>query len=255
MVVARNSTHYGIAGFYSLMAAEQGCIGINGTNARPSVCPTWGVQPMLGTNPLVYAFPSDEGFPWCLDCATSVVQRGKIEMYEREHKPCPQGWVIDQTGHYVTDTPQILRDLVTGNAACLPVGGAGEATGGYKGYGFATIVEIMSSCLQAGNFMLDLTGVKDGKKIPIELGHFFMAINIEAFRDLDGFKKQVGDICRALRASKKAPDAERIWTCGEKEHYTGLDREKRGVEIPPGLQPEMVQLRNELHLNYHFPWE
>jgi len=149
-----------------------------------------------------------------------------------------------------------LKDLVTGDAACLPIGGAGESTGGYKGYGFATIVEILSSCLQAGNFMLALTGVRDGKKVPIELGHFFMAINIESFRPLDEFKKQVGDINRELRAAKKAPGADRIWTCGEKEHYTAVDRLKRGVEIPKGLQPEMVQLRKELGLtDYHFPWD
>ncbi|KAH3767875.1 Ldh family oxidoreductase [Pelomyxa schiedti] len=256
MVVARNSTHYGIAGFYSTMAAEQGCIGINGTNARPSVAPTWSVQPMLGTNPLVFAFPTDEGFPWCLDCATSVVQRGKIEMYEREGKPCPEGWVINQEGHFVTDTPQILKDLVTGDAACLPIGGSGEDTGGYKGYGFATIVEILSSCLQAGNFMLALTGVRDGKKIPIELGHFFIAVNIECFRPLDEFRKQVGDINRELRAARKAPGATRIWTCGEKEHYTTLDRTARGVAIPQGLRPEMEQLRRDLGLtSYVFPWD
>lgn len=103
---------------------------------------------------------NNTGFPWCLDGATSVVQRGKIEMYEREGKDCPVGWVINQEGKFVTDTPKILKELVSGECACLPVGGVGEDTGGYKGYGFATVVEIMSSCLQAGNFMLDLTGVK-----------------------------------------------------------------------------------------------
>eukprot|EP01105_Mastigella_eilhardi_P005370 TRINITY_DN17107_c0_g1_i1.p1 TRINITY_DN17107_c0_g1~~TRINITY_DN17107_c0_g1_i1.p1 ORF type:complete len:380 (+),score=123.24 TRINITY_DN17107_c0_g1_i1:56-1195(+) len=256
MVVARNSTHYGIAGYYSLMAAEQGCIGMNGTNARPSVCPTFAVEPMLGTNPLVFAFPTDEGFAWCLDCATSVVQRGKIEMYAREKKPVPEGWVINERGDFVTDTTQILRDLTTGKASCLPIGGAGEDLGGYKGYGFATAVEILSSCLQAGNFMLALTGTKDGKKVPIELGHFFLAVNIEAFRDANEFKQQVGEVCRTLRSAKKAPGIERIWTAGEKEHYTELFRKAHGVAIPAGLRPEMEQLRKELNLSqWHFPWD
>lgn len=255
MVVARNSTHYGIAGYYSLMAASQGCIGFNGTNARPSICPTHGVEPKLGTNPLVFAFPSDEAFPWCLDCATSVVQRGKIEMYDRENKQCPVGWVIDKNGKPRTDTHQILKDLVTGDAACLPLGGAGEDCGGYKGYGYATVVEILSSCLQSGNFMGALTGSKNGKKVPIELGHFFLAIDITAFRDLDGFKKQVGDICREIRAARKAPGHDRIWVPGEKEYDTTMDRTKNGVPIPAGLRPELVQLRNDLKLDYHFPWE
>ena len=256
LVVARNSTHFGIAGYYSLMAAEQGCIGFCGTNARPSIAPTWSIQPMLGTNPLVFAFPSDEPFPWCLDCATSAVQRGKIEMYGREGKAIPEGWVIGNDGKYRTDTQQILKDLVVGKAACLPLGGAGEATAGYKGYGYGMLVEIMSSCLQAGNYMHALTGLdKDGKKAPIELGHFFLAIDITAFRDLEGFKHQVGDICREIRAAKKAPGAERIWIPGEKEYYCTLERTEKGIAITPGLQKEMVELRDTLKLDYHFPWE
>jgi len=256
LVVARNSTHFGIAGYYSLMAAEQGCIGFCGTNARPSIAPTWSIEPMLGTNPLVFAFPSDEPFPWCLDCATSAVQRGKIEMYGREGKAIPEGWVIGNDGKYRTDTQQILKDLVVGKAACLPIGGAGEATAGYKGYGYGMLVEIMSSCLQAGNYMHALTGLSpEGKKIPIELGHFFLAIDITAFRDLEGFKHQVGDICRAIRKAKLAPGAERVWIPGEKEYYCGLERTKKGVAITPGLQKEMVELRDTLKLDYHFPWE
>jgi len=255
MVVARNSTHYGIAGYYSLMAVDEGMIGFNGTNARPSIAPTFSVQPKLGTNPLVFGFPSDEPFPWCLDCATSVVQRGKLEMYARENKDCPAGWVVDENGHSRTDTHQILKDFGPGKAALLPLGGAGDECGGYKGYGYSTIVEILSSCLQAGNHMDALLGVKNGKKAPIELGHFFMAIDVKCFRDLEGFKKQVGDICRELRAAKKAPGAERIYVPGEKEYECTVDRTKNGVVIPPGLRPEMVQLRNELKLDYQFPWE
>jgi LDH2 family malate/lactate/ureidoglycolate dehydrogenase len=254
-VVARNSTHYGIAGYYSLMAAEQGCIGFNGTNARPSIAPTFAIEPMLGTNPLVFAFPSDEPFPWCLDCATSVVQRGKIEMYGREDKEIPSGWVVGVDGKYRTDTKQILKDLVTGQAACLPLGGAGEDTAGYKGYGYGMLVEIMSSCLQAGNHTKALTGLKDGKKVPIELGHFFIAIDVEHFRPLDDFKKEVGDICREMRTARKAPGAERIYVPGEKEYECGLEREKNGVVITPGLRKEMIELRDTLKLDYHFPWE
>lgn len=257
MVVARNSTHYGIAGYYSTMATEVGMIGINGTNARPSVAPTNSVEPLLGTNPLVYAFPTDEPFPWCLDCATSVVQRGKIEMYQREGKPCPEGWVLGNDGKWLTDTPAILKGFNTGSAACVPVGGAGEECGGYKGYGFATIVEIMSSCLSAANNMKALLGVgPDGKKAPIELGHFFMAIDIEAFRPLAEFRKQAGDISRTLRAAKLQPGCDRVWTCGEKEYYTYLERKEKGLEVSDGLRPEMEELRKMYKLDqYVFPWD
>ncbi len=153
MVVVRNSTHYGIAGYYVLMAIEAGMIGISGTNARPSIAPTFGVENMLGTNPLTYGAPSDEDFPFVLDCATSIAQRGKIEVHDRAEKESPPGWVIGEDGKTRTDTHQILQDLKTGKAALAPLGGIGEETAGYKGYGYAAVVEILSAALQNGKFL------------------------------------------------------------------------------------------------------
>src|SRR6056297_3760761 len=150
MVAVRNTTHYGIAGYYALMAIENGMIGITGTNARPSIAPTFGIENMLGTNPLTIGFPTDEKFPFLLDCATSISQRGKIEKLAREGKKTPEGWVIGRDGSARTDTEQILKDLVSGNAALSPLGGIGEKLGGYKGYGYDTVVEILSASLQGG---------------------------------------------------------------------------------------------------------
>ena len=132
MVAVRNSTHYGIAGYYTLMAVENGMIGISGTNARPSIAPTFGVENMLGTNPLTFSMPSDEEFPFFLDCATSITQRGKIELYQRKGKDCPKGWVIDEDGNSKTDSTEVLKDLISGKAALTPLGGVGEELGGYK---------------------------------------------------------------------------------------------------------------------------
>jgi len=140
-VVARRSTHYGIAGYYTGMAAAQGCVGLSGTNARPSIAPTFGAEPMLGTNPLCFGIPSSDDFPFLIDCATSINQRGKIERYAREGKPTPQGCVVDDQGIERTDTEGILRDMVLGKCFLTPVGGAGDKLGGYKGYGWATTVE------------------------------------------------------------------------------------------------------------------
>lgn len=133
MVVVRNSTHYGAAGYYVDKAQQRGCIGITGTNARPSIAPTYGVQPMLGTNPMTFGMPSDDGFPFMLDCATSVNQRGKIEKYAREGLPTPPGQVVDRDGNVRTDTIQILKDLQTGYCSLAPLGGVGAEMGGYKG--------------------------------------------------------------------------------------------------------------------------
>ena len=132
-VAVGNSTHYGIAGYYATMATDAGCVGFTGTNARPSIAPTFGVQPMLGTNPLCFGIPTNDDFPFIIDCATSINQRGKIEKYAREGKQTPKGAIIDETGVERTDSEGILRDLVLGKAAACPVGGVGEETAGYKG--------------------------------------------------------------------------------------------------------------------------
>jgi L-2-hydroxycarboxylate dehydrogenase (NAD+) len=256
MVAVRNSTHYGICGYFLLMAAEAGMIGITGTNARPSIAPTFGVENMLGTNPLTFGMPTDEDFPFILDCATSVAQRGKIEVYARAGKDVPEGWVIGEDGNPKTDSRQILVDLVKGTAALAPLGGIGEETAGYKGYGYATVVEILSAALQGGAFLKGLLGYQDGKKVPYHLGHFFIAIDINAFTELEDFKKTTGEILRELRASRKAPGQDRIYTAGEKEHLAWLERKEKGVPVGKVLQQEMVTMRNELGLDeYHFPFE
>ena len=148
MVAARNSCHYGIAGYYATMATKANMIGITGTNARPSIAPTFGVENMLGTNPLTVGMPTDEDFPFVIDCATSITQRGKLEYYARIGKSTPEGMVIGRDGRALTNTEEILVQLNTGEAALAPLGGIGEELAGYKGYGYATVVEILSAALQ-----------------------------------------------------------------------------------------------------------
>ncbi len=240
MVAVKNSSHYGIAGYYGLMAAKAGMIGITGTNARPSIAPTFGVENMLGTNPLTFVMPSDEDFPFFLDCATSVSQRGKFEYYAKNDKDLPKGWVIDKDGNSKTNAAEVLKDLVAGKAALTPLGGIGEETGGYKGYGYATVVEILSAALQGGGFMKALLGYENGKKVPYKLGHFFIAINIENFINLSEFEKITGTILRDLRNSQKMPGQDKIYTAGEKEHLNFLERSKNGVPINDTLWQEML---------------
>jgi L-2-hydroxycarboxylate dehydrogenase (NAD+) len=256
MVAARNSTHYGFAAYYSLMAVEAGMIGLTGTNARPSIAPTHGVENMLGTNPLVWAMPTDEPFAFTNDYATSVIQRGKIEQYAREGRRCPEGLVIDRQGNTETDPVKILDDLVKGRSALTPIGGMSEETGGHKGYGFATVVEILSAALSQGPFLKQLNGADEqGNKIPYALGHFFLAIDVACFADLDDFKRTTGDILRALRASQKVPGQERIYTCGEKEYLIWQERKSKGAPVDPDTQRALLAMRDELGLAYRFPFE
>ena len=252
----RNSTHYGIAGYWTTMATRAGMIGVTGTNARPSIAPTFGVEYMMGTNPLTWAIPTDEEFPFCIDCATSVVQRGKIEYYAREGKDTPAGMVISHDGSSMTDSSAILKALVDGTAALTPLGGAGDEMCGYKGYGYAAVVEILSAALTGGPFMKALTGVdQNGNPQMYHLGHFFFVINPEFFMGLDTCKKTAGDICRALRASEKAPGHDRIYTAGEKEWLAWCERKNKGVPIGEAVQREMIAVRDQLKLPYHFDFE
>jgi len=256
MVVVRNSSHYGFAGYYPLMAVENNMIGITGTNARPSIAPTFGVENMLGTNPLTVGMPSDEEFPFLLDCATSISQRGKIEKLAREGKETPAGWVIGRDGTARTDTEEILKDLVKGKAALSPLGGIGEELGGYKGYGYATVVEILSSALQGGIFLKALSGYdSEGKKQPYHLGHFFIVINIESFIEPEEFKKTTGEILRQLRNSEKMPKADKIYTAGEKEYIAWKERKHKGAPLNRVLREQLVELRDRFSLDYKFDFE
>lgn len=257
MVVVRNSCHYGIAGYYSSMACKEGCIGMTGTNARPSVAPTFGVEGMFGTNPLTIGIPTDEDFDFNIDCASSITQNGKVEYYERIGEDVHPGTIIGQNGEPIEGDAGVALGMIrNGTAALTTLGGIGEALGGYKGYGYAMVVELLSAVLQDGTYGKALDGKDaDGNKVPYRLGHFFIAIDTDHFLGEELCRKKAGDIIRSVRNSKKAPGAERIYSAGEKEHLVRLAR-KDGVPINESVQKEIISVRDELGLTqYKFPWE
>jgi L-2-hydroxycarboxylate dehydrogenase (NAD+) len=248
-VSVRNGTHFGIAGFYSLMAAEAGMIGLTVTNARPSIAPTLGTEPMLGTNPIAFAVPTDLPYPFCLDMATAICQRGKVEVAARAEKPVPEGWVIDSEGHPLTDPEDILKRFDKGSAALLPLGGAGEEFAGYKGYGLAVLVELLSSALSGGPFMKDLSGFgPNGEARPYMLGHFFLAIDVAHFLPLETFRTIAGSMMRALQASHKAPGEDRIYVAGEKEYEHEQQRREAGIPVNENLKAELQTMRDALKI-------
>ncbi len=256
MGVVTNSSHYGIAGYWATMASDEGMLGITGTNARSSTAPTFGVENMMGTNPLTFAFPTDEEFPFCLDCATSIVQRGRIEYYAREGKETHPGMVIGEDGSALTDSAYILDALVKGTAALVPIGGIGEEMGGYKGYGYAAAVEILSAALAGGLFMKDLTNKdENGDMRPYHLGHFFIVIDPEFFMGRETFRKTTGNILRELRASKKAPGHDRIYTAGEKEWDMWQERKDKGIPMGDAVKKDFMEIRDLYGIDTVFPWE
>jgi L-2-hydroxycarboxylate dehydrogenase (NAD+) len=249
MAVVENSNHFGIAGYYVLMATEQNCIGICGTNTRPAIAPTWSVEPMLGTNPLTIGVPTDWDFPWIADHATSITQRGKVETYARLGKPLIEGWVIDEKGNAATDSKKVLLDLMKDKAALTPIGGIGEEMGGHKGYNYATFVEIMSACLNQANMLKACIGLDaNGKNVPYNLGHFFIAIDPTVFCEITAFKKKTGDLLRQLAGAKKQPGADHIYIAGEKEYLAFQRTQQTGVPFSKATQRQILLMQKELVL-------
>jgi LDH2 family malate/lactate/ureidoglycolate dehydrogenase len=254
-VAVRNSTHFGIAGYYSLMAIKEGMIGLAVTNARPSIPPTFGVEPMLGTNPLTIGAPTDEEFPFLIDAATSIIQRGKVELYSRINKLMPENTVIGDDGNILRDPNEILDLMLKSKASLLPLGGKGEDTAGYKGYGYATVVELLSAALQEGVYLKDTFGTTENGRKRLKVGHFFLVINPEFFVGIESFKKTAGNIMRGLRSAKKDPNEKRIYTAGEKEYLSELERKEKGIPLNKSLQNDIKIMQRELGLdNYKFPF-
>ena len=230
---------------------------MTGTNARPSVAPTFGVEGMFGTNPLTIGIPTDEDFDFLIDCATSITQNGKVEYYERIGEDVHPGTIIGLDGESIEgDAGVALKKIRGGTAALATLGGIGEDLGGYKGYGYAMVVELLSSVLQDGNYGKALDGKDENGNIrPYHLGHFFIAIDTNHFLGEALCRQKAGEIIRSVRASKKAPGAEKIYSAGEKEHNVWLNRKDSGVPINESVQAEMSKVRDDLKLDYTFPWE
>ena len=255
MVVVKNSGHYGFAGYYPLMAVENNMIGVSSTNAVPLVAPTFGVRRMIGTNPIAVGIPTDEEFPFLLDMATSVKAMGKVTYMEACGKELPDNWITNDEGKIITDSRGVTREVYSKKAALLPLGGQGEDSAGYKGFGLATVVEILCSSLSGGAYLSQLEINKNGNPQDGEIGHFFLAMNISSFIELESFKKNTGDILRELRSSKKVPGTEKIYTAGEKEYLAWVERKEKGIPINREVQKDILTMQKELKLSqYNFPF-
>src|SRR2546427_7758998 len=189
VVAVRNSNHYGIAGYYSLMALEHNLIGISTTNAGPLVVPTFGRTSILGTNPISLTAPAMKEKAFVLDMATSTVPRGKVEVYNRLGQPMPHGWAVDETGRSSTEPARVLNALAKRlGGGLLPLGGEGEDLGGHKRYGLALVGDVLCGVPHGAGTGLQ---VYAGAEKP-NVGHFFMALAPTAFRPLDEFRRDTG---------------------------------------------------------------
>jgi L-2-hydroxycarboxylate dehydrogenase (NAD+) len=251
-VTVRNSNHYGIAGYYAMMALEHDCIGMSMTNASVLVVPTFGRNAALGTNPIAVAAPADRERPFVLDMATSTVPRGKLEVYNRLEKPLPLGWATDETGTPTTDAGRVLENSKQrAGGGLLPLGGAGELLSGHKGYGLALWVDIFCGVLASAAYAdLVYPRTGDGNPLPSQIGHFFGAWRVDAFRPVDEFKAAMDDLQRRLKDTPKAEGETRIYIHGEKEYEEAERRTREGIPLNPKVAADLWAVGEELGVKY-----
>jgi LDH2 family malate/lactate/ureidoglycolate dehydrogenase len=249
----RNSNHFGIAGYYAMMALDHDCIGISMTNASVLVVPTFGRDAMLGTNPISVAAPAGQEWPFVLDMATSTVPRGKLEVYQRQEKSMPVGWATGENGEPTTDTGGVLRNLKEGvGGGLLPLGGAGELLGGHKGYGLSLLVDILCGVLPGAAYS-NLVYPKDdeGNPLPSAIGHFFGAWRVAAFRPVSEFKEAMDDLQQRLKGVRKAEGQDRVYIHGEKEYEEAEENARKGVPLNPKVAADLRALGQELDVEYN----
>ncbi len=248
LVLVRRSNHFGIAGYYSLKAVEKGYIGITMTNSVNLVAYTNTVERIIGTNPIAVAIPKPEPPPILFDAATSVVPVGKIEIYAKQGKKIPPGWVIDQGGNILHgDAAPILEKIRAREAALLPLGGLGEEHGGHKGSGLSFIIDIISGVLSGAAWGIHV-GYTVGEK-PSNVGHAFIAIDIEAFMPRREFYERINKYVMEIKNSRKHPEADHIWIPGEKAWLTMETRKRIGIPLHKNVYKELVGIGSEVGVN------
>lgn len=245
-VTVRNSNHFGIAGYYSKMACDEGLLGISTTNSESIMVHTNSRQALLGSNPIAVSMPA-EPYPFWFDAATTVIPKGKLEVYNKADKPLNEGWTIDETGNTCTDAAKAIKciDQKLGGGI-LPVGSFSEETGSHKGYGYGMICEIFSSIFSMGatsNHHVRQPGVGAGTC------HGFMVIDPKIFGNADEIKEHLSVFLNELRQAKRREANIPIYTHGEKEFYKAEEVKKNGINVDVTTISEMINICKYLNID------
>lgn len=246
-----NTNHYGIASYYSLQALERDMIGWSMTNSSKIVVPLWGAERRLGTNPIAIAFPGFKNPPIVIDFATSVVAFGKVEMAKRAGKPVPVGWMIDKNGNSST-SPEDVYD-----GGLLPLGGSREM-GGHKGYCLSAMVDILSCVLSGANWgpfapPFALFEEAPDKSVGKGIGHFFGAMEIDGFEDVDVFKKRIDDWIEVFRNTKPAPGQKAVLIPGDPERETETIRSTNGIPLIQAVVDDLKEISRLTTVPFDIP--
>lgn len=244
IVSVRNSNHFGIAGYYAKMACDQGLIGMAMTNSEAIMVPTFARMAMIGSNPIALAVPA-EPYPFFFDASTTVVTRGKLEVYNKMEKPLPEGWALNKDGHPSTDAKDVLKNIVAKNGGgIMPVGGNTEQLGSHKGYGYGMMCEIFCSVFSQGTPSSHVNvGGKSGTC------HGFMAVDPHVFGDPEAIKAHFSACLQELRDAPKADGQTRIYTHGEKEAFAYQDRMENGIDVNINTVAEMADMARYLGMD------
>ena len=251
-ISVRNSNHFGIAGYYVLKALERDLIGWAMTNASKLVAPLGGAERMLGTNPIAIGFPGKKEPPIVIDMATSAAAYGKIEMAQRKGTAIPSGWAIDSEGAGTTKPEGMIH-----GGALLPLGSDHEH-GGHKGYCLAVMVDVLSGVLSGANWgpFAPPFALRQELEIPIRsvgkgIGHFFGAMRIDGFIDVDAFKSEVDEYVRVFRATKPAPRTEGPLIPGDPEREAEKARRENGVPLIPAVLEALRDISAKTGIPFH----
>ena len=245
MVAVRNSNHYGMAGWYAKMAAENDLIGFCMTNSEAIMVPTFASKPFLGTNPIAVAMPADPE-PFLFDAATTVVTRGKLEVYTKNGEPIPENWTLDEFGQPCTDAGRIVSNITNKvGGGIVPLGGSTEETSGYKGYGFGMVCELFTS-MMAGGPPSHLSYKKPHKA---ETSQCFWAMDYGVFGNKEEIKANFSQMLDELRAFPKAEGQSRIYIHGEKEIESTARKKVEGIPVNEKTFQELSDIAKELGID------
>lgn len=246
-VSVQNSNHFGIAGYYAMMALQHDMIGMAMTNASPLVAPTFSSDKMLGTNPIAVAAPAGEQPAFVADLATTTAANGKLEILQRKNLDTPSGWVQDKEGLASTDA-HILKK----GGALLPLGSDREH-GSHKGYALGAIVDVFSALLSGANYApwvppfpayVPMPSRQPGKGI----GHFLGALRIDAFRPADEFKRSMDDWIGGFRGAASIEGQQKVIVPGDPEREAQQQRMQQGIPLESSVVKDLQQVADQFSL-------
>ncbi len=237
-VTASNMAHTGMLGFFTMHAAQKGFIGMAMNNGPTIVPPFGGLTPTYATNPFSVAFPSTDGKPIVLDMATSMVAAGKLRLAAKKGETIPSDWGIDKDGNETTDPDQVIH------------GGFLQWAGGYKGFGLATMVEILGGVLSGGLFGLKMPALVNFGQDPLIANGFYLAIDIERFMPLEIFGQKISSLVQDVKSSKKIKGVEQIYMPGEPEFENKAKRLESGIPLNENVFNDLKDLSHKFELSF-----